>query len=108
MSKKTIYIIIIVICFAGMAGVLYYGFGNTGGGTTPPSLPTSIGQTADTSSGGTGASGAIGGAPSVFPVDTKFDWSLLDSSTFKSLQGVPDLTLDPSQVGRDNPFSPAK
>ena len=107
MSKKTIYIIIIVVCFAGAAGVLYYGYGNS---SKPPQIPVTITTSTTptaTPVGNTGSSGTatVGSAPSVFPADTKFDWSLLNSDTFKNLQGIPDLTLDPKEIGRPNPFS---
>ena len=109
-TKRKIYIAVIVICFALSGAVLYFGLKS-------PVAPapgvvehnTAVSNDANDNlssirSGGVGIPASYG-APSVFPRDTKFDWSLTESTAFKSLVPIPDLVLDPAQVGRANPFS---
>ena len=111
-KKKKIYIAIIVICLISTAAVLYYGFFRTP--TASPSFPVTgaqpgSGQQATNSAtlpdqlGSQGNSSLPGSAPAVFPEDTTFDWSLVNSDQFKKLVPTPDLQLGP--VGRSNPFS---
>ena len=113
-KKQKIYIALIIICLLGAGGVLYFGLRTPAAPASPivvtpveNTTPTAQTPSVNSPSGG----GAVGyGTPTVFPNDTKFDWSVLDSANFKALVSLPDaqqnLVLDPTQIGRDNPFKP--
>jgi hypothetical protein len=116
-KRRNIYLAVIIACFLGTGGVLYYGFGGGSSGTStdvlsavPGGSATGLGTLGTPPSAGTGASAAVGRAsypiPTVFPNDTKFDWTFLQSDKFKSLTGLPGLVLDQTQIGHNNPFSP--
>lgn len=102
-KRQKIYIGIIAICFLGTAGVLYYGFFQPTESTPPATnqpianLPIPV-----NTASGTATKGYT--SPSVFPNDNKFDWTVLDSPSFKDLQKMPALIPD-AKVGRDNPFN---
>ena len=112
-KRRRIYIIIIVVCILGAGGVwLWSGsIGNSGSSganlsnlspsplepaprpTTPP--PTTVGPITSFS------------APAVFPANTKLDTSILHTNTvFQTLRAAPALSLDPKELGRDDPFKP--
>lgn len=105
-NRKKLYIVVIVICFAATGGILYYGFG---GSSTPPAPTIAISGSPNpipTDNSGvvtSHSSPVFSGAPSVFPEDSKFDWTLLNSDKFQKLKSIPDLQLGP--VGRDVPFN---
>lgn len=118
MDKKKIYIIVIVLCLAVTAGVLYYGFGPTG--TTPevPLVPINTNTSGQPQSGQPrGSAAGVANIPSVndtvaypvpvvFPSDTNLDLSVYDSAKFNALQDYTPLTVTPEEMGRDNPFAP--
>lgn len=108
-TRKKIYIALIVICFAATGFILYTNFF---GGTEPtPPVPAVVNnnatgseETATTIPAGNGSINVIYTAPTVFPADNKFNFAVLDSSKFKTLVPNPDLVLDPSQIGRNDPL----
>jgi hypothetical protein len=107
-NRKKLYIAIIIICFAATGGIIYYGFfGNnpTSPSDTPISHPLNnnpVGQNSQPTSGNPQAGAGYYSAPTVFPQDTKFDWTLVNSAEFKALHQIPPLEVGP--VGRPNPF----
>jgi hypothetical protein len=113
-TKRKIYIVIIITCFAASGAVLYFGLKSP----VAPAPGAVNGHPLDTNNivNSSNAPASVDFQPSagdsinfptpvVFPRDIKFDWSLTESQDFKSLVAVPDLVLDPNQVGRPNPFS---
>jgi hypothetical protein len=113
-KHQKIYIAIIVVCFLATGGVLYFGFFSNPSTPQAPATTTSdatstTNQTATSQVDNTATAGTLAGGstvynpPAVFPNDTKFDFTVLNSSKFKNLVPIPDLTL--GQAGRDNPFS---
>jgi len=112
-KRKRLYIIIIVVCWVAAGGVLYFGYfrSNTNTSYTPPPINSTFSNTPGASSNtgdvpniATPGGGTVFNAPAVFPNDTKFDFTLLNSQKFQALNQTPNLDL--GQVGRDNPFSP--
>lgn len=100
-KKKKIYIAVIVGCFLLSGGILYYSFGSGGSAEPVATVPESaaVGQA--------GQAPSLSGyrAPSVFPVETKFDTSVFESSKYKTLRDGKALTVENTEVGRDNPFA---
>lgn len=122
MDRKKIYIIVIVLCLAVTAGVLYYGFFSSPSVEPPPAAtPTAADiEAARQAAGITGvgsASGSVAGLPDpneptefapprIFPQDTNLDLNVYGSARFNALQDYTPLTVAPEEVGRDNPFAP--
>lgn len=117
MDKKKIYIIVIVVCLAVTAGVLYYGFFSN----PTTEVPTDLAPTTINSDGNPTQARPSGGdvsniptaqgiveypVPSVFPQDTSLDLSVYSSSKFSNLQDYTPLTVTPEEMGRENPFAP--
>jgi hypothetical protein len=123
MDKKKIQIIVIVICFVGTGGILFYGFGGSFGGGGDSSAPQPHGQGSkglpvDANDGipaarTAGSAAAVPradkpaqyGVPAVFPDDTSLDLSVFDSAAFKNLTDYTPLTVSPEEIGRENPFN---
>ena len=110
MDRKKIYIGIIIVCFGGTIGVLYYSFKGT---STKPSPAVELNTSKVTNTTNPVETNVISKngdivytAPAVFPTDTKFDWTLLESGKYKQLISNPGITLDPSEVGREDPLKP--
>src|SRR5262245_33033525 len=114
MDRKKIYVGIIIVCFLATAVILYMNF--SGGSSTPPES-TALNQSTTTSAGSdtdataaavvpTAGGQAIYRTPAVFPDQTKFDWSFLQSTKYQALTANPGVTLDPSEIGRQDPFKP--
>ena len=109
-NKKKIYIGIIIVCF-GLSGFLLY---STFHSSSAPATVPIVSDTVPTATNPSATNNAIVGqggtityhAPAVFPADSKFDWSVVSSTQFQSLTATPSLTLDPSQIGRDDPLKP--
>ena len=106
-KRKKIYIIIIIVCILGSAGVTFWG--GVGG---PPAVPDDLaagpdvlmGLGSDATLDSAGGSAQTGfSAPAVFPATNKFNTKVLESLEFKLL--TPYSELNPAgQLGRDNPF----
>ncbi len=111
MDRKKIYIAIIVVCFGATGVILYFNFRSAPASPPAPAVLNQVSTGTDTTTAPRPAISSIPGsmvypAPTVFPNDSKFDWSLLQNSKFQSLTLDPVITLDPSEVGRDDPFKP--
>ena len=108
-QKKRIYIIIICVCFALTAGILFWSYSGSDPALDPaqspvvtvaPSgsgVPTDGGSVIDYS--GTGFP-----TPAVFPSTDKFDTAILDSAGFKKLHDYQPVDIA-NQLGRPDPFN---
>lgn len=112
-KRKRIYIIIMVVCILLSAGLLLYnGSGQSGNQVyTPPVLPIAGTDGSNSKSPAGSMSGNTSGdskngysVPTVFPLNTTFDLSVLTSSSFKQLKKYDAIELDPKLLGRDDPF----
>jgi hypothetical protein len=116
MDKKKIYIIIIVLCVAVSAGVIYYGFFSSPSAEAPTIVPPAAELEAARQASQSGQSRGGGlpdpDAPTVFPVprvfpqDTSLDLSVYNSAKLRALQDYAPLTVTEEELGRDNPFVP--
>jgi hypothetical protein len=117
MDRKKIYIIVITICLVGTAAVLYFGLRSPSGGGGVDLIPVSSNNNTNASSSTGSTSGALNNLPSlsgvvthvtprVFPVNSKLDLGIFNSSKFGSLKDYVPLTVSPEEVGRDNPYIP--
>ena len=104
-KRKRIYIIIILVCVSAAVGVVLFGrLGGGGGPSVAPgilSTPTNQSSAADVVTGDA-KSGFT--APAVFPINPNFDFSVLDSSSFKQLIPFTPVVSQPGELGRDDPF----
>jgi hypothetical protein len=110
-KKKKIYIIIICVNLVGILIIFVTQWGNifpsTASPVASPVLPSS--QTPPTNNN---ASAAASDAvkkeytlPKVFPESTNFDASVFESSTYKTLSPFNSLSIQNSEMGRENPFN---
>ena len=108
MDRKKIYIGIILVCFLATGGILYFNFFGGSTTSTPPTIVNNTPTTSTTASAPVASRDGtiIYSAPAVFPSDTKFDWTLLDAPKYKALIASPNVTLDPAEIGRPDPFKP--
>ncbi len=117
MDKRKIYIAVIIICFAASAGILYWssqdqstglpeGLGpiNTNIDNTAANNNAPVNQRASTEGLPTPSETTEYPAPRVFPNDTKLDLSVYNSASFQNLVDYAPLTVNPEQIGRENPF----
>jgi hypothetical protein len=113
MDKKKIYIIVIVVCVAVTAGILYFGMSSPASEDT--ATHTGALQLSDTnpSIANVGSSSAEVPVPDavtsyappiVFPSDTNLDLSVFQSSSFRNLVDYTPLTITEAEIGRDNPY----
>lgn len=107
-KKRKIYIAIIIFCFASTGVILFYNLRSPApaNGTLPFVADNGVLATGDASTAPaiTSNSKTSYRAPGVFPQNTSFDWSLLNSSEFKNSVPITPLTLNPGDTGRENPF----
>jgi hypothetical protein len=114
MDKKKIYIIVIVVCVLITAGVLYWSSQDPSAGLPDNIAPinTDIDRVDPASSGRSSGANMLPApemtedytAPRVFPVDTQINLGVFDSSKYTSLTDYVPLTVQPEEVGRENPF----
>lgn len=110
-KKNKIYIAIISFCILGTAGIMIFS-SSSGTPDAESAVPVITQSTTPTTSRGSGPSSsnasAIGNpnfpAPSVFPADTKFDTSVLDSGVFKNLTDYVPVTVSPDELGVESLF----
>lgn len=93
--KKRIYIIVIISSLSLLAAVWIFGR------TQTPTLPPSLTTPTQTLVSPKGPAGQV-----VFPSDNKFDLSVFESTTFKTLKVYTPLSVDSSELGREDPFKP--
>lgn len=116
MDKKKIYIIIIAVCVLITAGVLYWSSQDPSAGLPDNIAPinTDIDRVDPASTGRSGGGASMlpapdmtenYAAPRVFPQDTQINLGVFDSSKFSSLTDYTPLTVQPEEVGRENPFN---
>jgi hypothetical protein len=117
MDKKKIYIIIIVLCIAVSAGVIYYGFFSSPSVEVPEATTSAAELEAARQAAQSGQSRSSGTLPDpetptvfpvprVFPQDTSLDLSVYTSAKLRALQDYAPLTVTEGEVGRENPFAP--
>lgn len=95
-SKRNLYITIIALCLVGIMGIVL--FLKPKLVVIDESLPLAGSAPADSKDSAF--------LPRVFPIETKFDLSVFNSSKFKSLQQTTQLTVDQSELGKEDPFRP--
>lgn len=100
-QKKKIYIGVISFCLLGTLGVFIWSRLEVNTVTTP--VEVLVIPSASTP-GLTAFGKGNFGTPLVFPNDTKFDVSVLESGNFKSLQSYQNLSIQPQELGKDDPF----
>jgi len=107
-KRKKIYIAIIVFCFSVSAGLLLYSLGVIGGGgsSAVPPDDNQITNIDEITAPRVSADGSPDGysPPAVFPGNTQFDTTIFDSSEYKTLRPSQPITVNPNELGRENPF----
>lgn len=107
-KKKKIYIAIIVVCLVLTGIILWRGLSSPAPANVPAPLPKA---SADLEGEDVKvlqkqvSSGGNYNPPSVFPQNTMLNTTVLNSSSFKSLQPYTPAQLDrATELGRENPF----
>jgi hypothetical protein len=122
-KKKKIYIAVIIVCLLITGGILWYGFGGTGGTVEAPIANNAantplVGNSSGVPSGGASAAESSGNikylpqpnvptaypVPAVFPVTSSLDLSVFSSGRYQELVDYSPLTVTPEEIGRENPF----
>ena len=103
-GRKRLYIIIISISLVLIAGVLIWGgfLGSFNSSVTPPAPITPV-TTAVPAAKQSSEKNYT--APAVFPANKTLDFSILDSGNFKQLQQYNAVKVEPTELGRTNPFN---
>ena len=99
-KKKKLYYLIIGACVLVSVGVIIWSRQSS-----DSQIELTIAPPAQTLNTEKAKTNKVYSVPSVFPNDTKFDLSVLQSSTFKALKPTSGLKLDDQELGRENPFS---
>jgi hypothetical protein len=103
-KRKRLYFIIIAICLL-LAVVIFLWGGSLipsfGGGEEVPTNVTQTDATPRTTAPGPDGSYP---PPAVFPANTKLDVSVFESGQFTNLKVYNPVTIDPSELGRDDPY----
>ena len=108
-KRKRLYIFLIIGCLIATAIVLLWGLGGSTPSLPPdvtnPSILNTTTQTQTPSQPVSVIPGQTNyAAPAVFPANNNFDTSVLDLSQFKSLQQYQNIQIQPTDLGRDDPF----
>ena len=100
-KKKKIYYIVIAASIALSAGIIFYS-SNSAPEIEPLPPVTARQETANRTAD---PSKKVYPVPAVFPIDTKFDDSIFESSSFKVLTPGTSNVITPQDLGRENPFT---
>jgi hypothetical protein len=108
-KRKRIYVAVIVGCLCTSAAVLYFGLFSVR--EVPSQSNPIVLENSNPSASPTSNNQAINrntksySVPAVFPNDTKFDWTVLDNGSYRTLSAIPSLKVEPAQLGKENLFS---
>jgi hypothetical protein len=96
-QKKITYIVLIVVLIAATITVIIFG-----------RRPVAVPNFPAAENTGVEPPGAnqpkVYVLPKVFPAETGFNTSVFNSSTYQTLQPPPEIKIEQSELGRENPF----
>ncbi|MBX4188041.1 MAG: hypothetical protein KW793_02810 [Candidatus Doudnabacteria bacterium] len=115
MDRQKVYIIVIILCFIGTAGVLYWA--NSGGDVSELQPLGSAAKPIlnEIDAGLPQEAQALNNipvpdattkyiAPRVFPLNPKLETRVFKSSEYTALTDYTPLNVTPEEMGRDNPY----
>lgn len=109
-KKNKIYIAIIVGCVVITIGIMMWGSSGSSGSPTVTPVVNTTTSTSSTSNPSTSlhADPILGNTdyppPAVFPADTNFDTSVLNSGEFTRLKDYVPVTVTPEELGAGGVF----